>query len=287
MRPPHNASSCHVARGPMPMPACRRTAPAALSDFIGQDLAPNVRHQLVHEDQVMLRRECHEERLVLLEEVVEVGARVRDGLARGVDRPKVVDILELLDLDRPTRAEQQAVARDPRRVARIHRVDAVRHDGLARLRVGDAEQVVGLVLRHDRHQEGEKLEHLRAVLAERPADGKAVKRQRREVLGRLAPHRLVGTAVHDAVHGLLARLLEVRAERARHPAVREADGRVQPLGRDVVRRQLVERDDDVGAKLLLRSDGRFGGELDGATVVVRAEDGAALRDAQQRAPGAH
>eukprot|EP00966_Prymnesium_polylepis_P029107 675280-Prymnesium_polylepis.1 len=43
----------------------------------------------------------------------------------------------------------------------------------------------------------------------------------------------------------------------------------------------------VGAKLLLRSDGRFGGELDGATVVVRAEDGAALRDAQQRAPGAH
>ena len=38
----------------------------------------------------MLRRECHEERLVLLEEVVQVGAAVRDCRALGVDRPEVV-----------------------------------------------------------------------------------------------------------------------------------------------------------------------------------------------------
>ena len=68
----------------------------------------------------------------------------------------------LLDLHRPGGREQEAVARDARGVARIHGVDPERHDGGARFWVRDTEQVVGLMLRHERHQEREQLEHLGA-----------------------------------------------------------------------------------------------------------------------------
>ena len=46
-----------------------------------------------------MRCERHVQRLVLLEEVVQVGAAVRDGLALGVDRTEVVGVAALLDLD--------------------------------------------------------------------------------------------------------------------------------------------------------------------------------------------
>ena len=52
-----------------------------ISDLVGPDAAAEVGHKGVHEEQVVLRGERHVERLVLLEEVVQVGAAVRDGLA--------------------------------------------------------------------------------------------------------------------------------------------------------------------------------------------------------------
>ena len=143
---------------------------------------------------------------MLLEEVVQVGAAVRDGLTLGVDRPEVVGeatlvrvrgrvrgrvrvgvrvgvragvgvgvrvrvrvwvrvrvrvrrgvrgrgggrvelgFAYLLDLDRAALAQQHAVPRDARRVARVEGVDAERRDGLGRLRVGDAWLGLGLGL---------------------------------------------------------------------------------------------------------------------------------------------
>lgn len=46
----------------------------ARSDLVGSDPSPNVRHQSIHKEQVMLAGQGHEERLVLLEKVMEIGA---------------------------------------------------------------------------------------------------------------------------------------------------------------------------------------------------------------------
>ena len=76
-----------------------RAVPA--SDFVSPDPLAQPLHELVHEDQIVLRGERHEERLVLLVEVVQVCARVGDGRDLRVDGPEVVEIAALLDLDRP------------------------------------------------------------------------------------------------------------------------------------------------------------------------------------------
>ena len=135
--------------------------------------------------------------------------------------------------------------RDPRRVTRIHRVNAKRDDSLGRLRVSNPKQVVRLICREEGHQEAEQLEHLRAVLAEAPAHSEPIKRETAQVLCRLFPELLIGPSVYDRIHGLLLRPFEVRAEGARHPAVGEAHRLLEALPRNVVRRQLIQRDDDV------------------------------------------
>ena len=69
--------------------------------------------------------------------MVEVGARVGDGGPGGVDGPEVGEVALLLDLELAARAEQGAVPRDARRVARVHGVDAEGDDGHRRFWIGD------------------------------------------------------------------------------------------------------------------------------------------------------
>ena len=87
----------------------------------------------------------------------------------------------------------------------------------------------------------------------------------------------------DGVHGLLPSVREMLPERSRHPPMRQANRFEQPLPADAIRWQLVQWNDDVGTELLLRLNGRFGRELDGSGIKVRAEAHASLRHAQQRA----
>ena len=77
---------------------------------------------------------------------VRVRVRVRRGVrGRGGGRVEL-GFAYLLDLDRAALAQQHAVPRDARRVARVEGVDAERRDGLGRLRVGDAWLGLGLGL---------------------------------------------------------------------------------------------------------------------------------------------
>mmetsp|Transcript_26574 Transcript_26574/g.106406 ORF Transcript_26574/g.106406 Transcript_26574/m.106406 type:complete len:214 (-) Transcript_26574:560-1201(-) len=65
--------------------------------------------------------------------------------------------------------------------------------------------------------------------------------------------------------------------------MRQRDRRGEPLGRHVVRRELVERDDDVGAEALLRRDRRLGRQVDDAAVEVAPKSRPALRHGEQLA----
>jgi len=58
-------------------------------------------------------------------------------------------------------------------------------------------------------------------------------------ISRYSVANLVNPPVHHCVHRLLARVVQVRAQRARHPAVREADGGVEALARESVGREFV------------------------------------------------
>ena len=57
-------------------------------------------------------------------------------------------------------------------------------------------------------EEGKQLEHLGAVLAQRAADGEAVKGERAQVLGALLPQGLVDATMDHGVHGLQVAFIE-------------------------------------------------------------------------------
>ena len=69
------------------------------SDLILHDTVSYARHVLVHIDEVVHCCERTVQRLVLLIQMMQVGARVGDRLHLWIDRPIVVDVLGLLDLE--------------------------------------------------------------------------------------------------------------------------------------------------------------------------------------------
>jgi len=137
-------------------------------DFVVENLLSQLRHQLVHEDEIVLGGKGHEEGLVLLEKMVQVRARVWDGLTIGIDRRKVVQVPCLLDLYWPCRAQQEAMPRNSSWVAAVHRVDAKGNDRLGRLWVSDSKQVIRLVIWEQRQQEAARNVSKQHLERERP-----------------------------------------------------------------------------------------------------------------------
>mmetsp|Transcript_47540 Transcript_47540/g.154440 ORF Transcript_47540/g.154440 Transcript_47540/m.154440 type:complete len:409 (+) Transcript_47540:73-1299(+) len=257
--------------------------------IVREDPLPQRGHHAHHEADVVHRGERLVQRLALLVEVVHVRARhtVAAVGARGclrVDRAVVLRlVLALPDVYSAGCREQSAVPRDLRWEAGVEGVCAKRHTALHRGRVRDTEDMVRLLSRQQRQHVAEQREHLVAVPAERAADRVAVEGQPGEVLDRVGSQLPVRAAVHHAVHGLLARVGEVRVQRASHPTVRQLDGARQPLPRHVERRELVERDNDVGTERLLCEHRGLGRQPQDRAVAVRAEAHAPLADREQRA----
>lgn len=131
----------------------------------------------------------------------------------------------------------------------IRAVERVDSEGDARFdggEVADAEEVVRLFWREQRHRLGEHPDHLGLVFSDASSDGKAVEGKGGEVRAAFFSQIRVDASMDDGIHPLLLRVLEVGVERSLFPPVGSFEGGFEFFRVDVVGREFVEGDDDVG-----------------------------------------
>mmetsp|Transcript_41528 Transcript_41528/g.88477 ORF Transcript_41528/g.88477 Transcript_41528/m.88477 type:complete len:324 (-) Transcript_41528:773-1744(-) len=256
-------------------------------------------HQIVHVVNIVYRCKCHENRFLGLEKVPQVRPIIppaRRTVAFRIYRHAVLArVPPALYVDLPLPGQQCPVPRQSRGVARIHGVDAVSdRPQYARL-VGDAQEVTRLapsihrrparVLVQEGHHPLQQFQQLVAVLAQAATDGVPVERQRRQVIQALLSQRTIQPAVHHAVHRLLPHVPQMLLQAARLPPVRPLHRVSQNPRIDVVRRQLVQRNDDVGPERLLCPDRALWRQEELPSVAVRTEDRALFGHPHRRGRG--
>ncbi len=200
-----------------------------------------------------------------------------------VERPRVAREAGVPEVEPPVAGERAAGACGPRRE---HAVEHV-HPGLDHLEdplgVADPHEVARPVGRHLRRRGVGRLEHRRAVLADREAaDRVAVEVELGDLLGRPPPQLGVGAALADpeAELALGAR----RVPLAARPLGGTAHGLGELGARHAGRRDVVEAHGDVAAEVPLDLGRELRREPDRRSVVDAPEGHPVVIDREQRVP---
>ena len=212
-------------------------------------------------------------------------ARLNAGAGRavavGVERARVAGEAGVPQVEPALPGERAAGAGGAGREDAVEHVDA----GLDRLEdplgVADSHEVAGLLGREERREPVGRLEHQRAVLADRePADRVAVEVELAELLERSPAQLAVGAALDDreAKLALGARSVALAAG----PLGGAPHGVVQLDPRHAGRRHLVEAHRDVAAEVRLDRGGELRREPRLGAVVDVAERHAVVVDARDR-----
>ena len=126
-------------------------------------------------------------------------------------------------------------------------------------------------------------DHFRFGFAHAAADGKTIERVLSEGRTALFAKLRINAAVDDSIHGLVLRVFQMLVERALFPAMRPIERSFELLRVDMIRRKLVERDDDISAEGFLRKNRTFWSEKDLGAISIRAEEDAVFIDFQNMA----
>ena len=229
------------------------------------DRVADVVEQLDEEPFVVDRRQRESVEFPGAQRMVHVGARIvraRVAVASLFQGAEIGLELGALDVVPAVARENRAIAAAPRRGDAVEGVAAVLHAGEDVVHGGDAEHVARPVLRH-------RIADPRARIADdalldRAADAHAVEVQRRDLLGRMPAQILVVRALHHAVQRLirladpLLRQPPVLGHAALRPAIRALHRLLLIRARIHQRGQLVEREHDVRADLMLDAHRDFG-----------------------------
>src|SRR5262245_12295765 len=147
-------------------------------------------HQLLIIGEIGDGQEHHAEDLAGLDQMVEIGSRkVRGGGACAclVERPRIVGMPGIAEIEPAEAGEGLAVPARARRHHAVEHVDAARHRLDDVERRADAHEIAGPLLRQQRRGDIDGGEHLRLGLPDRkPANGIAVEIQGGEASCRLA-----------------------------------------------------------------------------------------------------
>ena len=199
--------------------------------------------------------------------MVHVGARImRACVTRAplLERAEVVLELRAFDVVPAIACENRAVARASRGCDTVERVAAVLHACEDVVHRGDSEHMTWPLLGH--LVADPRADVADDALFHRAANTDAVEVERRDLLGRAPAQVLVIRALHHAVERLV-RLAHARFGEAfvlvhtpARPAECALDGILLIAARVHERRQLIEREHDVGADLVLDVHRDFRGE---------------------------
>mmetsp|Transcript_53000 Transcript_53000/g.158637 ORF Transcript_53000/g.158637 Transcript_53000/m.158637 type:complete len:220 (-) Transcript_53000:182-841(-) len=218
--------------------------------------------------QVVLSSQHHGERLVRLEQMTQIGAIVvltRTAIALSVNfHPVRSCVLRPLDPYRPVPCEECPVTPQPRGVTAVEGIHPPRRAETDALLVTDPQQMPRLLppasLVEQGHHPPQQIPQFLPSLPQRSADRVPVERKGRQIIHAVRAQFDVDPPVYHGVHGLIVHVRQMLEQGAGLPPVGPFDRRRQRGPIDVMRRKLVEGDDDVGADLLLRDDGALGGE---------------------------
>mmetsp|Transcript_5733 Transcript_5733/g.11713 ORF Transcript_5733/g.11713 Transcript_5733/m.11713 type:complete len:354 (+) Transcript_5733:282-1343(+) len=190
----------------------------------------------------------------------------------------------------PFPRQQRSVPRQSRGITAIHGIDSILHRTQNRRLVSNSQQMPRFfpsihtsitpipILIHHGHHPLQQLHQLLAILPQTTPNGISIKWKRRQIFQTLLPQIPIQPTMNDTINGLFPNILQMLHQTPRLPTMSPLHGIFQNLRIDMIRRQFVQGNNDIGAKRLLSSYGTFGSQRNFPPVSVGTEDDPLFRD---------